>query len=226
MFASLLPAGRLYHLLDALHQPAARHAQPVDRRRVGFDGKLFAIGCRVQSQLFGNFIELALEGVARLRGAVAAFGSTGGFIGVEPHTIKLVRGNLIGDGEQRASIIDRCQAIAGIGAAVEEGLEVNGGDRAVLLHASFEQHLDGMASAMTVADLFATERIFDGPPMTPREEAGYKVMRERLALAAEAATNRRHDDAQPAQRKLQDLANLAVNVVWRLRGGPERHFAV
>src|SRR5579883_487840 len=176
MFASLLPAGRLYHLLDALHQPAARHAQPVDRRRVGFDGKLFAIGCRVQSQLFGNFIELALEGVARLRGAVAAFGSTGGFIGVEPHTIKLVRGNLIGDGEQRASIIDRCQAIAGIGAAVEEGLEVNGGDRAVLLHASFEQHLDGMASAMTVEDLFATERIFDGPPMKytlSREEVFY-----------------------------------------------------
>src|SRR6185312_15801490 len=139
---------------------------------------------------------LALEGVARLSRAVAALGATGGLVGVEPHAIELVARNLVGHGQQRAGIVDRGEAIAGVGAAVEEGLQVDGGNRAILLDAGFQNHLDGVAPAMAEERLLAAEGELDGAPVSPGEATRREVVGERLALAAEAATHRWHDDAQ------------------------------
>src|SRR5690242_2166688 len=127
---------------------------------------------------------------------MAALGTTGGLVGVEPHAVELVARNLVGHGQQRAGIVDRGEAIAGVRAAVEEGLQVNGGNRAVLLDASLQNDLDRMASAMTEKRLLAAECELDGPSMPPGEEARREVVGERLALAAEAAAYRWHDDAQ------------------------------
>ena len=70
-------------------------------------------------------VELALEGEARLGRAVAALGAAGGLVGVTPHAVELVARNLVGHGQQRAGIVGRGEAIAGVGAAVEEGLQVH-----------------------------------------------------------------------------------------------------
>ena len=121
-----------------------------------------------------------------------------------------------------AGVVDGGEAVAGVGAAVEEGLEVDGGDGAVTLDAGFEDHLDGMAAAMAVEDLFATESELDGAAVAQGEERGGEVVGERLALAAEAAANGRDDHAQAAARNLQHFGDLAVDVVRGLGGGPER----
>ena len=83
-----------------------------------------------------------------------------------------------------------------------------------------------MAPAMAVEDLLAAEGELDRPAVPPGEEAGGEVMGERLALAAKAAAHRRHDDAQAAPRHLQHLGDLAVDVVRRLRRGPEGDLAI
>src|SRR5215469_1654503 len=93
------PARRFHDLVDALDQPAARDTQAVDGGRVRLDGDLPAICGGVETELLGDFVELALERVAWLRRAMTALGPTGGLVGVEAHAVELIAGNLVGDRE-------------------------------------------------------------------------------------------------------------------------------
>ena len=78
-----------------------------------------------------------------------------------------------------------------------------------------------------VESLLAAERELDGPPVHSwREQARRELVGERLALAAEAAAHRGPMTRMVAAGISKHLGELAVDVVRRLRRGPERHLAV
>src|SRR5258707_15748169 len=113
-----------------------------------------------------------------------------------------------------------------IGAAINERLQMHGGDGAVFFHASFEIHQDGMAAAMAVENFFACEADFYGAVQKERGSCYHDLVIEGIGLAAEAAAVGSGDDADVRGRHLQDFGERAVDVVGRLRAGPNGEFAV
>ena len=79
---------------------------------------------------------------------------------------------------------------------------------------------------MAVEDLFAREADLHRAVEQQRRLRDDDLVVERIALAAEAAAVRRRDDADVGGRHGQRLGERAVDVVRRLRRGPEHELAV
>ena len=86
-----------------------------------------------------------------------ALGAAGRLVGEGAQAAEAVARDFVGDGLQRARVEGRGDAVGAVGAAVEERLEVERGDRAVLLDADLALHQDGVAAAVAVEDLLARE---------------------------------------------------------------------
>ena len=91
--------------------------QTVHRDAVGLDELLEPQLDRVEVEFLGDFIELNLEGEARLRRAVATLRSAGRLIGKNSHALELISRHFVSHRLQRAGIIDRSQAVAAVAAA-------------------------------------------------------------------------------------------------------------
>src|SRR5271165_1822612 len=100
------------------------------------------------------------------------------------------------------------------------------GDRAVVLDAGLELELDRMAAAVRVEHLLARQRDLHRPARAPRQKRRRELVRERFRLAAEAAADRRRDDAHLAAWHAQHRTRDAVQIVRSLRAAPQREFAV
>src|SRR5256712_854615 len=177
---------------------------------------------RIEPQVHGDLVELALEPVPRLRRAVAALGPAGRLVRVHADAVELVRRDAVGDREKRAGVIGGRDPVGRVRAAVEEALVVDRGDLAILFNAGPDAHLHRVAPAVRVEDLFPVERELHRAARAQREERRRELVRERVALAAEGAAVRRGDDADPRARQAEHLLELAVQVVGDLRRGPER----
>jgi hypothetical protein len=107
-------------------------------------------------------------------------------------------------------------------AAVEHDRVLDGRDRAVVLHADREVDVLLVASAEMQVHLFT--RVLHGHGATGqlREDRGAEIQRRRLGLRAEAAADRRADDADVPHRDAKHARERAVQVVRRLRRRPER----
>src|SRR5947209_2910002 len=102
---------------------------------------------------------------------------------------------------------------------------MHGSKRSILLHARLDPHLDGMSPAVDQENLLAGAGDLDGPAYTAREFAGTDLMREWIGLAPKAPTDGGSNNTYMRRGQLQDLAYLAMNVMWRLSGSPQSHFA-
>src|SRR6202035_4988294 len=98
-------------------------------------------------------------------------------------------------GLQRASIESAGHAVGPVGAAVDQRLQMHGGDAAIFFHASFEIHQNRMAAAMAVEDFFACEADFHGAVKQKRRFGDHDFVIEGIALAAETTAVGSSDDS-------------------------------
>ena len=158
-----VPAGRLSHRLQAIAEAHGRDAQVVHGAAVRRLQHPQPVLDRVEAELRRDLVELALERVPRLCGAVTALRAARRLVRVHAHAVELVGGDPVGHRHERAGVVGGRDAVRGVGAAVEVALEMHRGDLAVLLHPGAQVHLHRMAAAMRVKDLLAVERELHRP---------------------------------------------------------------
>src|SRR5713101_4502910 len=90
--------------------------------------------CRIQTQLFGNLVEMDFERVTRLRCAMPTLGSARRFVGESAQALEFVTRHVIRDRLQSPGVERTRDSIAAIGPAVKERFEMHRRDRAVFLH--------------------------------------------------------------------------------------------
>ena len=181
---------------------------------------------RVETEVARDAVELRLEGEPRLRRAVAALGPARRLVREDARALELVRRDAVRDRLQRSRVVGRGDPVRAVAAAVERRLEVERGDRAVLLHAGPHPHQGRVTAPVAVEDLLARQADLDGPARDAREVRDDDLVVEDVRLAAEAAAVRRRDHADAGRRHREHLRERPVHVVRRLRRGPERELPV
>src|SRR5262249_9772893 len=130
----LFPAGGSHNPVDALGKIDRREAKEIGSNRVrrlsDFEAKLSGIEC----QLLCNLIELHFLPETRLNRAVAALGPAWRFVGKRAATLKVIARHVVSDRLQRARVKRAGHAVGTISAPVNERLQIDAGNRAVLFH--------------------------------------------------------------------------------------------
>ena len=177
-------------------------------------------------QVFGDLVELHFLAEPRLRRAVATFGPARRLVGEDAAASETIAGNVVGDRLQRTRVERARHAVRAVGAAVEQRLQIQAGDPAVVGHTGTEAHQHRMATAMAIEHLFAVEADLHRPIEQQGRFGDDDLVVERIALAAEAAAVGRGDDADVRRRHRQRLGEGAVQVVRRLRARVDHELAV
>jgi hypothetical protein len=151
---------------------------------------------------------------------VAALGSARGFVGENANAFKFILRHIVSDGLQRAGVIDRGQPVATITAAVEKSFILHRLDRAVAFHAGFRPHFDRMSAAVDIKGFLASERNFDRPSRDHRKLGRAELVGKRIALAAEATSHWRRNDANAARGEPEHFSESPVDIVRGLRRRP------
>src|SRR5579875_121458 len=121
-----VPVRALGDLIETFAQGGTGDAQAVDGAAVWLNSVATAQFDGVDAEIVGDLVHMNLDGVARLRGAVAAFGAAGRLVGKETHTLKFVARQFVGDSLQDAGVVGGGNTIGAIRAAIQEGTEVHG----------------------------------------------------------------------------------------------------
>src|SRR6266436_1825072 len=95
------------------------------------------------------------------------------------------------------------------------------GDRAIFLHPGLDVHQDGMATAMTIENLFAGECALHRTTGQHRKLANYNLMIKGIALAAKAAAIRCSNHSDMTSGHSQHFGQGSMNVVRRLSRTPQ-----
>src|SRR5262249_21356220 len=146
-------------------------------------------------QLLGDLVELNLLTESALRRPVSALGPARRLVGEHPATLKVIRRDVVGHRLERTGIERARDAVRAVSATVEQRLDVQAGDGAVALHTGLEVHQDRMPAAVAVEDLLPRETDLHGAIEDHRRLGDYHFVVEGIALATEAATVWRGDDA-------------------------------
>src|SRR5581483_5107171 len=112
-----------------------------------------------------------------------------------------------------AGVERRGHAVAPIGAAIEQRLEIDSLDETVVIDAGAHPHHDGMAPAMTLKDFLAREADLHRTPGEQRSFGDDDLVMEGVGLPAEAAAIRRGHDSNPVRCEIERTRERAMHVV-------------
>src|SRR5713101_7999736 len=143
--------------------------------------------------------------------------AAGWLVREQPDTLEPISWDGVGGRLERAGVVGAGDAVAAVAAAVEEAPELHGRDPAVFCETGLDLHQNGMTPPVRVEDFLTRERDLHRPSCDDRQFGGHQLMREDVALAAEAASIRGGDHADAAHRQLEHLAKRAVHVMRGLR---------
>ena len=127
---------------------------------------------------------------------------------------------------QCASVIRAGNTVGTVAAAVERGPEMHRGDVSVLGDTGLGPHERGVATPMTVEDLFPGQCDLDGPSRHHGEFGDHNLMAEGITLPPETASVGTRDDPDARGRHLQYLGQCTLHIVRGLRGTPERQLVI
>ena len=212
--------------MDALGEADGADAQVVGGQRVRRRDDAEAQIGGIDRQAFGDLVELHFLAEPRLRRAVTALGTARRLVGEHAAAAEAVARNVVGHGLQRAGVEGAGDAVRSVGAAIEQRLQIQARDPAVVRHAGAEAHQHGMTAAMAIEHLFAIEADLHRPIEQQRRLRDDDLVVEGIALAAEAAAVGRGDDADVRRRHRQRLGERAMQVMRRLRAGIDDELAV
>ena len=217
----VLPAGTFGHPVDALGQADTAYLQVIGRQRPRLLDHVETQFGRVNFQPIRDLVELYFLAEAGLNGAVAALRPARGLVGEHPAGIEGIARQVVGDRLQHRRIERAGDTVGTVSAAVQQGLQVHGGQRAVYVHAGAKFHQHRVAAAMAVKYLFAVQADLDGTAQHQRGFDNDDFVVERVGLAAETTAVGRGDDADMGHGQVQGLGHSPVHVVGALGAGPE-----
>ncbi len=200
-----LPIRAFGNFFNAFFQPRTAHPQAIHSYGI-FRYQLFQTELKgIDIQLSCNLFQLHLNGESWLGSSVPPLGSTGRFVGKHTNTLKLVSRKLIRDCLQSTRVINRCESIAAVPAAIEKGSEVHGLQGAVLLHPGANPHLHWMSTPVDIKRLLPGQGIFYRPTGHHGELGSANFVRERIALPAKSSSHRRGNHSYVTHGKAQNL---------------------
>ena len=211
---------------DAFGKTGRADAQPVRGERIRLGDHAQAQLRRVELELLGDLVELHFLAEARLRRAVAALGAAGRLVGEGAAGLELETRQLVGHRRQHAGVEGARRTVRAVAAAVEQRLQVHGGELAVLRDAGAHLHQHRVPAAVLVEHLFARQADFHRAAQHQRRLGDHHLVVGRIALAAEAAAVGRGDDADLRRGHLQHARQLPVQVVRVLRARADQQLAV
>ena len=180
----------------------------------------------VHAQFFGDRIQLLLPGGAGGNPAVAALGPAGRLVGVDPPPVVLHVGQLVWAAQQASGVVDRRDPEAGIGAAVEMALVLQGQQGAVFFDAGGHAVHELVPGAAQHEDLLARIDELDRLSGLARQQAGDELAGVGGGLDAETAADVGLDHPHLAHRQPQHHGQGALDVVGRLRRAVQGQAAV
>src|SRR4029453_9964779 len=161
--ALVAPAGGLDDLVNAFAEADRRDRQGVGGLGERRGGDPPPEPGRIEAELLGGLIDLALEREAGLGRAVAALGPARRLVGEDARPLELVDRNLVGHRVDTARVERRGDAVRAVGASVEPRAEMATGDVTALRESRLDPHQHGGAAAGGVEDLLAGPGDLDGP---------------------------------------------------------------
>ncbi len=177
-------------------------------------------------QELGDLVELYFLAEPRLRRAMTALGTARRFVREHAAAAEAILRDLIRHRLQCACIEGAGHAVRTVGAAIEQRLQIEAGDLAVVGDAGAEAHQHRMPAAMAVEDLLTRETDLYRTVEQQGSLGDDDLVVERIALAAEAAAVGCRDHSNVRGWHRQRLGQRAVQVVRRLRARVDDQLAV
>src|SRR3990170_626953 len=170
---------------------------------------------RVHGERAGHLVHLGFQGEGRLDGAGSTVGAVARLVGQHLVAADVHVGQAVAAAEHQAG---DAEGRARIGAGVEDDARLERRQPAVLGDAGLELEDARGRGGGRQELLGAREHERDGPPESHRERRGERL--EEDELAAEAAAERRRDDAHLVLGQAERFRHLGARVEERLGGGP------
>src|SRR6267378_4484023 len=152
----------------------------------------------------------------RKKFAVTALGPAGRLVRESAAALIAIARNVIGGGLQCSGVERARNSVRAIRAAVNQCLEMHSGDRAIFLDGGLEFYQDGMATTVTIENLFAGEADLDRPIEDECGLGDNNFVIEGIAFAAKSAAVGSADHANVGGRHLQHFGKRAMEIMWRL----------
>ncbi len=173
---------------------------------------------RVQAQVLGVQVDLALMGECDLGGSEPAHGPAEGVVGVDPEALNVDVFDCVGaGGVHRGAVGDR-RAVGGIGARVADDRRLHGEQAPVFIGAGLHAHAERMALGRGEVGLFARVDVAHRPPQVEEGEPD-EALDVQVELGPEPAAGGGLDDADLFVRQSQQGHDVLVIVVGILGGG-------
>ena len=144
---------------------------------------------------------------------MTALRPTGGLIGKDSNGFKSVIRQFVGGRLQDARVERARHAMAAVGAAIQYGAVMHGGEGSVLLISRFRRHQYRMPSAMAVKDFFTGQTDFYGTARDHRKFADNNLVIERIALSSETSTVWSGNHADMARGHFQDFGQVPMQIM-------------
>ncbi len=98
----------------------------------------------------------------RLRRTMAAFGSGGWLVRMQPRSFELITRDFVGQGEKLTGVIRSNNAITSVRPAIKPRLALNCCNNPSFLHARFHPHLCGVPTSVRIKHFLARVRNLHG----------------------------------------------------------------
>ena len=210
---------------EALLEAAGLEVHPLRRRLARILRVLQPHLQRVDAERRGELVHVLLDGEGRLQVAVAAKRAGIGIVRVHRGRVVLA----VRDAVQRRDGLHhherRRRAPGGVRAVVVQRLADAKGQRAVLLRTAAQAQQHRLPGRRRDEFLFAREHELHRPVGRLGEEHADRLERIDVELRAEAAADRRLDDADAGRVHAQDLGELALVQEGHLRVRVQRQVA-
>jgi hypothetical protein len=184
-------------------------ARPIEPIRSQFAVSVFGFATipsaarRIHAELLGDLVELDLLAEARLRRSVPALRAARRLVRERAAGLEPVARNLVGHRLQHAGVERARDAIRAVAAAIDQRLQADAGELAVLRHAGAELHQHRVPAAMHVEHFLAIQADLHRPAKNERRLRTDDLVVADVGLAAEAAAVRARDHADVRGRNSQ-----------------------
>ena len=168
---------------------------------------------RINTEVFGHVVQMALKRILRLWGTMTPLGTTGGQVCVDPVHVKFIVIELVGHRQQRAGVVGAGNTEAGIRSAIHLEIGMGHQNLTVLIDSGGDFHLLGMTPAVVGKHLGS---IIEHPHRSAGQLGQYgtgEFKSGRLQLATETTTHKSFDDADIANIHAELPGDIILEVV-------------
>ncbi len=216
---------RLHRFLEAALEASRGDPEFVDGQRVRVVQQVDAALAWIEPGLVQGHVHQHLGGEARVDPAVAAHGAAHRRVGVQAAAAEAEVRHRVRALQQHPVVIGGDHPEAAVGAAIDQDVAGQRGDAAGRVEAELHRQLGRVAAVVAEEHVLAREAQAHVAAADQRQLGGDHLVRERIALAAEAAAKMRLDHAHAVLVDAQHLGQRQVHVMRHLGGAVDGEVA-